>query len=81
MAMARSADVVGKRIPDIIKIYESPDITLTKQLLKKYQIQYVVISQMEKEKYPQLNQNKFEQIGKKIFTSSNNLGALYKVDL
>lgn len=75
-----SADVVGNRIPDIITIYESDDIEKTKALLKKYQIQYLVISQMEKEKYPKLIQSKFDQIGEKIFTSSNNLGALYKVN-
>ncbi len=74
-----SADVVGKRIPDIQEIYEGKDIKKTINLIKKYQIKYVVISQMERQKYSNLNTDKFNQIGKKIFQSSNKLGALYQV--
>ena len=74
-----SADVVGNRIPDIVSIYESDDLTLTKSLLKKYHVSYVVISKMEKEKYKNMNEKKFMEIGTKIFESSNGFGALYKV--
>lgn len=74
-----SADVVGKRIPDIQEIYEEKDIEKTINLIKKYQIKYIVVSQMEREKYLHLNENKFNSIGKKIFESSNKLGALYQI--
>ena len=74
-----SADVVGDRIPDIVSIYESEDKELTKSLLKKYHVSYVVISKMEKEKYKNLDEKKFTEIGSKIFESSNGFGALYKV--
>ena len=74
-----SADVVGNRIPDIVSIYESEDLTLTKSLFKKYHVSYVVISKMEKEKYKNMNEKKFMEIGTKIFESSNGFGALYKV--
>ena len=40
-------------------MYESKDINLTKNLLKKYHVQYVVISKMEKQKYPNLYEEKF----------------------
>ena len=75
-----SADVVGKRIPDIQNIYESTNIEQTQELLRKYNVQYVVISKLEKEKYPKLNEAKFDQIGNKIFTTKNGSGALYKVN-
>jgi len=75
-----SADVVGKRIPDIVSLYESKDLEETKRLIKKYQIKYVIISKMEKQKYKNLDENKFSQLGKKIFESSNNLGALYQLN-
>ena len=74
-----SADVVGNRIPDIVAIYESEDIDTTKSLLKKYRVSYVVISKMEREKYKNLNEEKFTKIGSKIFESDNEFGALYKV--
>jgi len=75
-----SADVVGKRIPDIIEIYEGKDLEKTKNLLKKYHIKYIIVSQLERQKYPNLNEEKFSILGEKIFESSNKLGALYQVN-
>ena len=34
---------------------------------------------LEKEKYPKLNEEKFNKIGTKIYESTNGSGALYKV--
>jgi uncharacterized membrane protein len=74
-----SADFVGKRIPDIVNIYQSKDIKLTRDLIKKYHIKYVIISQLERQKYPNLYEEKFTQLGKKVFETSNHLGAIYQV--
>jgi len=52
----------------------------TKNLLKKYHIKYIIVSHLERQKYPNLNEEKFSIIGKKIFESSNKLGALYQVN-
>lgn len=75
-----SADVVGKRIPEIQALYQSKDLDETKKLIQKYHIKYVVISRMEREKYQLINEGKFNVIAKKVFTSSNGFGALYKVN-
>jgi uncharacterized membrane protein len=75
-----SPEIVGKRIPDINALYESDNLEETKKIIKKYRIKYVVISKMEKQKYQKLNEDKFGQIGKKIFQSSNGFGALYQVE-
>lgn len=75
-----SADVVGVRSPDIAAIYETQDVSIARQLLQKYRVSYVVVSRLEREKYPQLYEAKFEQIGTKVFTSSDGFGALYRVD-
>lgn len=74
-----SPEVVGARIPDIEALYQSEDVDLTRNLLRKYDISYIVISAMEREKYPTLNEDKFKKLGVKIFESSNRSGALYKV--
>jgi len=74
-----SSDVVGKRIPDIEALYQSDDNVLTQQLIDKYSIEYVVISGLEREKYETLNEEKFSQIGYKVFESNNGFGALYRV--
>jgi len=75
-----SADVVGKRIPDVENIYQSENINLVKQLIKKYNIKYIIVSTLEKEKYPNLKEDKFEVIGKKIFETTNLAGAIYQVN-
>jgi uncharacterized membrane protein len=75
-----SAEVVGKKIPDVVTLYESNDLVKTRELLKQYQIKYVVISKMEKEKYKNINQNKFSQLGDEIFKTTDGVGALYQVD-
>lgn len=74
-----SADFIGKRIPEVVNIYESKDIRLTKKLLKKYNVSYVIISQLERQKYKNLNEEKFKKIGRIIFQSSNKKGLIYQI--
>lgn len=74
-----SADFIGKRIPEVVNIYESKDIRLTKKLLKKYNVSYVIISQLERQKYKNLNEEKFKKTGRIIFQSSNKKGLIYQI--
>ena len=75
-----SSEVVGKRIPEVVVLYESDNVDQTKFLIKKYQIKYVVVSRLERQKYPNLNEKKWSKIGQLIFKSSNGFGALYQVN-
>jgi hypothetical protein len=74
-----SPQAVGARIPDITAIYESTDIPTVKKLLKKYDVSYVIVSALERQKYKGLQDAKFSKIGKKIFVSSDGFGALYQI--
>jgi len=74
-----SSDAVGKRIPDVVALYESKDIKITKDLIKKYDISYVIVSSLERQKYKELQEAKFSKLGKKIFESTNGFGALYQL--
>jgi len=74
-----SSDVVGKRIPDVVELYQSKDLNKTKKLIKKYQIKYIVVSRLEKQKYSELYEAKFSKIAKLVLRSSNGLGALYQI--
>lgn len=74
-----SSDVIGKRIPEVVDLYESTDLNKTKDLINKYNIKYIIVSRLEKEKYPHLYESKFNVIGKLVFKSSNGLGALYQI--
>lgn len=75
-----SANVVGDRIPDIVNIYENNDLKKTQELLRKYNVKYVVVSTMERDKYKNINEEKFNKIGRIIFRSKNGLGALYQLN-
>lgn len=74
-----SADAVGKRIPDVNTLYESTDLAKTRELIKKYDISYVIVSSLERQKYKELQEAKFIKLGKKIFESTNGFGALYQL--
>ncbi len=60
-------DIPAPRIEEIKKMYESSDLQLTKKLLKKYNIRYVFLGDLEREKYPKLNEKKFGKLGMIIF--------------
>ena len=60
-------DIVAPRNTDVQIIYESPDPTTTKELLSKYQVKFIYIGGFERMKYPNIDEVKFNQIGKVVF--------------
>ncbi|MBI4990535.1 hypothetical protein HZB96_00395 [Candidatus Gottesmanbacteria bacterium] len=64
-----SYDEAGRRIPEVTAIYESPDINMTKQILKKYNVEYIFVGNLEREKYKNLDEKKLESLGKIVFES------------
>jgi len=68
-----SYDIVVPRITDVKILYESNDLIVTKRLIKKYNISYVFIGSLEKQKYPSLDANKFEKLGKVVFQKGDTL--------
>ena len=70
---------LNQRVEDIRTIYTSDDLPLTKKLLKQYNIHYIIVSQQEKEKFPQLNLAKLSQLSRIAFQSGETL--ILEVDL
>lgn len=62
-----SPDEGNKRGEDVAVLYESSDLNKTLELIKKYRIAYVFIGELERQKYKNLNENKFSNLGKIIF--------------
>ena len=60
-----------KRVADIDEIYTASDLVTTKTLLDKYNVEYVIVGVNERTKYPNLNELKFSQLGKKTFISGD----------
>ena len=64
-----SYDIVQPKAEEVRFVYEATPKQLkkVKQILSKYNIQYIVVSQFEQQKYPSLNYHKFYKIGKPIY--------------
>lgn len=73
-----SYDVAAPRIEDVKNLYENPDLNMTRSLLEKYDISYVVISDLELQKYTNLDENKFKNLGHVVFENGNS--KIYKIN-
>jgi uncharacterized membrane protein len=74
-----SYDIPAPRIEEVRLIYESDDLEETKKILKKYNAEYVYVGNLEREKYKNINEGKFEDLGKVVFESNNT--KIYKLNL
>jgi len=64
-----SPDFPQQRVDDITKIYNTGDYNLAKSLLAKYSVKYIIVGNFEREKFPELKEQKFSVIGKLVFAS------------
>ena len=63
-----SYDIVSPRQEDVRMIYESTDAQEVKTI-EKYHVQYVIVGKQEREKYANLQEEKFLQLGRVAFQS------------
>jgi uncharacterized membrane protein len=64
-----SYDVVAPRKAEVEQIYESTDMNLTRQILAKYHVTYVFVGTLEREKFKNLQEWKFKELGNAVFSS------------
>lgn len=70
-------DIVSPRITDVSNLYTIANIKTAKKLIKKYNISYAVVSSLEKQKYPNITEDNFRNLGKIIFQKGET--KLYKI--
>jgi uncharacterized membrane protein len=63
--------IPAPRINDVKEMYESHDLKITEDLLKKYNVKYIFIGALEPQKYPGLFEAKFASLGKLVFQKDN----------
>ena len=66
-----SFDEPGLRGGEVDSIYSTADVNFASDLLKKYAVSYVIVGNMEREKYLNLSEAKFNKLGEVVFTSGN----------
>jgi YYY domain-containing protein len=54
------------RLEDVKNLYEG-DVEQTRLLIQKYKVKYVFVGTLERTKYPNLNEAKFETLGTKVY--------------
>lgn len=57
-----------QRIADIAAIYTSTDVSEVKRLIQKYDIRYIYIGNLEREKYPNLQDQVLQSIGETVYS-------------
>lgn len=60
---------VEARIKEVSQIYESDDVAATKTILEKYDVKYIVIGKLERDKFKNLNESKLRSLGSIAFES------------
>ncbi len=71
-------DVVGPRVEEVKTLYTSPDLKVVKSLIDKYHVSYVVVASLDRQKYPNLNEDNFRKLGKMVY--NKNGAKLYKIN-
>ena len=62
-----SPDEGTKRSAEIKSIYEEADLMHTQELLNRYNVSYVFIGTLERQKYPNIAEEKFNNLGQIIY--------------
>lgn len=73
---ATNADInkeIIDRKKDIETIYTSKDITLVKELINKYNIEYIYVGALERETYEAINQSELQKLGQVVYPENFNL--------
>jgi uncharacterized membrane protein len=65
------------RIDEVRSLYED-DIPKTQEIINKYNVEYIFVGNLEREKYKNLKEAKFEQLGASVFKKGNT--TVYKVN-
>ncbi len=73
-----SYDIPSPRIEEVKTLYEG-NAADTKKLIATYKISYIYIGELERQKYPLLNEEKFKTLGSEIFRSTDGQSVLYKI--
>lgn len=67
-------DVVAPRVAEVKEIYTGKERRETENILKKYQIDYIIVGQLEKERYgEEINLDKLLSLGETIFDNEGTL--------
>lgn len=63
----------ANRGKEVQTVYESQDIDATRDIIRKYDVKYIIIGDLEREKFGNLNEKKLLSLGEVVFESGNTM--------
>jgi len=57
-----------QRTEDVDAIYRTDNLSLAREQLKKYHVQYIFVGEMERRRYPHLEEKDFSLLGEEVFS-------------
>lgn len=72
-------DQPGSRAEEVKQVYQGESDQKAEEILQNYQVKYVLVGPLEREKYPELKEERFKQLGKTVFSSHTS--RLYKLEI
>lgn len=67
----KDVTITDLRRKDVESIYNGINAQLVKKLLRDYRVEYIYIGQLEREKYPVLDENLLTSLGETVYASLN----------
>ncbi len=71
---------LNQRSADVETMYTSDSPEAVEALLSQYQVSYIFVGKMEREKYPELNEDVLRQVGHMVFVDELSSTYILKVD-
>lgn len=71
---------INARLNDVEKIYESSNVVEAKNLIKKYNIKYICVSNLEYETYKNINMNTLSALTKTVYRDDDNNTCVLEVE-
>lgn len=62
-------DAINERAEDVKTIYTSTNKDLVKQMIQLYDVEYIYIGNLERQKYPELNDLLLQEIGEVVYSN------------
>jgi len=60
-------DWIFKRVDDVTEFYSTTDIDVAKEFISRYDVEYIILGQLEKAVYPSVGLTKFEEFSGKLW--------------